>query len=71
VIPANTIQKGTVLSDLNLSPPWQLWVVLEVSHDDVLIKRPYTNQGKSFIVFEEARVPLSQLTSNRYQVARI
>lgn len=72
MIPANQLQKGTVLSDKLLPTPWQHWVVLDINHDAVLLKRPYTNQGKSFIVFEEASIPLATiLTTTRFTITRI
>jgi len=64
------LRKGSVIRDNTLRPPWQFWVVLEISHHDVLLKRPYTNEGKSFIVFEEVSVSLASLATSRYTLQR-
>ena len=66
----NRLRKGSVVRDNTLQQPWQHWVVLDISHHDVLLKRPYTNEGKSFIVFEEVSVSLASLATNRFTLVR-
>lgn len=71
MITANNVVKGAVLRDSALDL-WDQWVVLEVNPNTVLLKRPYTNQGKSFIVFEEVSIPLTDITTTtRFTLRRI
>lgn len=64
--PELTIRKGSVVQLTKVLAPWNTAAVQSVHNGFALIKRPYTEEAKSFVLFDEALIPIDQLALLRY-----